>query len=62
MAEVCEKRGMSVEIIKLKSSEEAQQLGSPFGTFGVYYKGKFIHHEPMPEKKFNKYLDKILSE
>ena len=53
---------MSVEIIKLKSSEEAQQLGSPFGTFGVYYKGKFIHHEPMPEKKFNKYLDKILSE
>jgi len=61
MAKVCEERGMSAEIIKLKSSDEAQQFGSPFGTFGVYYKGKFIHHEPMPEKKFNKYIDKILS-
>jgi hypothetical protein len=60
MAEVCEQRGKTTELIKLKNKTDAQKLGSPFGTFGIYYNGKFIHHEPMTEKKFNKFLDKTI--
>jgi hypothetical protein len=43
----------------LKDKNDAQKIGSPFGTYGIYYKGKFLTHEVMPEKKFNKFLDKI---
>ena len=58
MADVCEQRGKTTELIKLENKTNAQKLGSPFGTFGIYYNGKFMHHEPMPEKKFKKFLDK----
>jgi ribosomal protein S18 acetylase RimI-like enzyme len=61
MVEMCKKRGKTTEIIKLKNHVDAQKFGSPFGTFGVYYEGNFVHHEPMPEKKFNKLLDKLIS-
>jgi ribosomal protein S18 acetylase RimI-like enzyme len=58
MADVCEKRGKTTELVKINTTEDARKYGSPFGTFGIYYNGKFIHHEVMPEKKFNKFLDK----
>ncbi len=34
--------------------EKVQSQGSPFGTFGFYYRGKFITHELMSEKGLNK--------
>jgi len=58
MADVCKKRGKTTEILKLKDKNDAQKYGSPFGTFGIYYKGRFIHHEIMPENKFAKFLNK----
>jgi len=60
MSEVVKNKGKTFEIIKLESAKQAQKLGSPFGTFGVYYKGRFILHEIMPEKKFDKFLVTIL--
>ncbi len=59
MSDVAEKYGLKTEIIKLTDYSKAQKLGSPFGTFGIYYKGKFVHHELMPEKKFIRFLDKV---
>lgn len=51
---------ISCEIIKLKSHQEAQQMGSPFGTLGIYYNGEFKTHELMPEKKFEKFIEDLL--
>ena len=39
--------------------KEAQQISSPFGTMGIYYNGKLITHELMPEKKFDSFVDAI---
>jgi len=53
---VIERNGFSSEIKKLTSSVEAKKEGSPFGTFGVYYKGDFLTHELMTEDKFEKLI------
>lgn len=42
---------------KLASPTEAQKMGSPFGTFGIYYNGVFQTHELMPEGKIEKFLE-----
>ena len=51
--------GYTVEVKKLDSIEKVQSQGSPFGTFGFYFKGKFITHELMSEKGLNKWLSKL---
>ena len=48
------------EIIKLNNFEEAKEKGSPFGTFGLYYKGKFVTHRIMKEKDFEKEIYKLV--
>ena len=47
------------KIQKINSSKEAKELGSPFGTLGIYYKGEFKTHELMSEKKFEKFIDTL---
>jgi len=47
-------------IIKLNSSEEAKAKGSPFGTLGIYYNGKFLTHELMTETKFRSLVEKTI--
>lgn len=42
---------------KLATPAEAQKLGSPFGTLGIYYNGVFQTHELMPEGKIEKFLE-----
>lgn len=44
---VVKRNGFSSEVKKLSSCTEAKKEGSPFGTFGVYYKGEFFSHELM---------------
>lgn len=41
---------------KLATPAEAQEMGSPFGTFGVYFNGLFQTHELMPEAKIETFL------
>lgn len=43
---------------KLNSAQEVKQWGSPFATFGIWRKGKFITHELPSEKGFEKLLQK----
>lgn len=57
---VSQSKEIPFEIIKLKSYQEAQQMGSPFGTLGIYYNGEFKTHELMPEKKFEKFIEDLL--
>jgi ribosomal protein S18 acetylase RimI-like enzyme len=60
LSEICRGRNIPFEVKKLRNYEEAQQLGSPFGTLGIYYHGKFLTHELMPQKKFEKFIDEII--
>ncbi len=48
------------KIIKISNYQDAQKFGSPFGTLGIYYNGKFKTHELMPEKKFVKFIENLL--
>jgi len=41
-------------IVKLQTCEDARENGSPFGTLGIYYNGRFLTHELMTEEKFRK--------
>ncbi|MEW5815088.1 MAG: GNAT family N-acetyltransferase [Spirochaetota bacterium] len=59
LTEISKNKKIPFEIKKLQSYKEAQQIGSPFGTLGIYYNGEFKTHELMPEKKFEKYIEEI---
>lgn len=47
-------------VIKLNSSDEAKEKGSPFGTLGIYYNGKFVTHELMTENKFRAFVEQTI--
>jgi GNAT superfamily N-acetyltransferase len=53
-------RGIPSAAIRLKDFHEAQSLGSPFGTLGIYFKGKFLTHELMTKDKFVRLIEKSL--
>lgn len=59
LSNICKNNKIPCEVIKLKNNKEAQQMGSPFGTLGIYYNGEFKAHELMPEKKFEKFIDEV---
>lgn len=58
LSEMCRSKKIPCEVKKLQDYQEAQQIGSPFGTFGIFYNGEFKTHELMSEKKFEKYIAK----
>lgn len=60
--ELAHKFGFDARAIQLKNSEEAQRLGSPFGTFGAWLDGAFLFHDLMPENKFENYLAVLKNE
>jgi GNAT superfamily N-acetyltransferase len=59
LAAVSRGHNIPFKIEKLESCQDAQQSMSPFGTLGIYYNGKFVTHELMPEKKFEKLIDSL---
>lgn len=59
MKRVAQKKDIKFKIEKITSAKEAQNTGSCFGTLGLYYNGKFVTHEIMPGKKFEKFIDEL---
>lgn len=59
LANLSKKKKIPVDIKKLNNHKEAQTFGSPFGTLGIYYEGKFLTHELMSEKKFETLLNSL---
>ncbi len=59
LADICKKKKIPCKIIHLKDCKEAQKVGSPFGTLGIYYKGVFKTHELMSEKGFEKFINEM---
>ncbi len=57
LKEITQKNGIPSHIHKLSSFKEAQEMGSPFGTLGIYFNGEFQTHELMSEKKFEKFIE-----
>lgn len=50
-------RNVTVCIKKIETKEEAQNSPSPWTTFSLFYKGQFITHEILSDKKFIKFLE-----
>lgn len=59
LSRISAKKGLICKTVKLQNAEDVRRMGSPFGTLGIYYNGKFQNHELMPESKFEKYLDTL---
>lgn len=60
-AEVLKSKKIPFNVKKLESYRDAQEIGCPSGTLGIYYNGAFKTHELMPEKKFDKFVDEVKS-
>ena len=46
-----------IKVVPITSCKQAQNAPSPFTTFSLYYNGRFITHEILSEKKFEKIID-----
>ena len=57
MAAQAAARGHPCETIRLESAAQAREIGSPFGTLGIWWRGRLLTHELMPADKFAKLLD-----
>lgn len=49
---VAEREKVPLKVIHLQSADQARSCPSPFTTFALYGKGRFITHEIQSEKKF----------
>lgn len=59
LSDIAKKYNIPFHINKLQNYKEVQEMGSPFGTLGIYYNGNFITHELLSEKKFEKFINSI---
>lgn len=59
LGEIARERGLACEVRHLKSGREARAHGSPFGTLGVYWNGRFQTHELMTPAKFAGWLNRL---
>ncbi len=50
-------RGSDVELIKIQTTQQAQNATAPFTTYSFFYEGEFVTNEIFGEKKFVKFMD-----
>lgn len=51
--------GFKSKVIHIDTLEKAKKLPSPFYIFSVFYDGKLVSNEPMPEAKWRKVLQSL---
>lgn len=56
LQEMAQARDADLQAVHIQTREEAQSAPSPFTTFSLFYKGEFLTHEILSEKKFDKIL------
>lgn len=59
LEETAKKRAVDFTAIQIKTTEEAQNAPVPFTSFSLFYNGRFITHEILSEKKFEKIMEKV---
>lgn len=57
IAELAKQRNSDVNLIKIETSEQAQNAPAPFTTYSFFYNGKFVTNEILGPKKFEKLMD-----
>lgn len=55
--EIANKRGVNFITRKYENLDSAKNAPSPFTTYSLFFKGKFVTNEVLSEKKFVKFLD-----
>lgn len=58
---VAEAKGVKFNATKIETREQARMAPTPFTTFSLFYNGKFITHEILSEKKFEKIIEDYAS-
>ena len=58
MIELAKEQQIPVERIKISTKKEAQEMPFAYGTFGVFYDGRFLTHSAITKKEFAKLLNK----
>lgn len=56
LQEMAKTRGIATHVVHIQSREEAQNAPTAFTTYTLFYDGKFLTHEILSEKKFEKIL------
>ena len=54
LKEIAKSYGIPLKIIHIDTKVKAHDIPSAFGIHNVFYKGKFITHELLTKKKFEK--------
>lgn len=54
---VAKEKGINLNVINIKTTEEAQNAKSPFTSYSLFYNGEFVTHEILSEKKFEKIIE-----
>lgn len=57
LEETARARGASMKAVHILTAEQAQAAPCPYTAFSLFYNGRFITHEILSEKKFEKLLD-----
>lgn len=57
--EVANQRGVTLKLIHITNVKEAREVPSPFTAFALFFNGKFVTHEILSEKKFEKLIDSM---
>ena len=59
LEKAAQQKGLAFRTIHLDTREAAQNAPAPFTTFALFYEGKFLTHEILSDKKFEKLLASI---
>lgn len=54
MVEIAKSHNLPIDVHFVDTSEKAKQLPVPFSIFSLFYKGKFVTHELLTKKRFEK--------
>lgn len=54
---IAKRRNIDFHAVHLTSRQQAKEAGVPFPTFSLYYRGVFITHEILSERKFEKLIE-----
>lgn len=53
---IAKQKGIPMAVIQYQTTVEAQNAPSPFTAYSLFYNGKFVTHEILSEKRFEKLL------
>lgn len=60
IAAIAKQKGLAFKTIEVETTEQAQNIPTPFTTYSLFYNGKFLTHEILSDKKFENLLQETL--